>query len=111
MRKLFEFAKQTEGLSGEELVQACLDAGVGVIVSRGYNPFHGRSDDERREWLLFILWLTSRERAPGDASDHVEWLLRRAGNAFHFPARLQFPLKNVTGVTDSCAKARDGPNV
>ena len=28
--------------------------------------------------------------------------------AFHFPARLQFQLKNVTGVTDSCAKARDG---
>jgi hypothetical protein len=77
VRKLFEFAKQTEGLSGEELVQACLDAGVGVITSRGYNPFAGRSDDERREWRLFVLWLARRQRAPGDASDHVEWLLQR----------------------------------
>jgi hypothetical protein len=36
------------------------------------------------------------------------WLVRRAGSSCHFPARLHFPLKNVTAVTDSCAKARDG---
>ena len=78
VRKLFEFAKQTKGLSGEELVQACLDAGVGVIVSRGYNPFAGRSDDERREWRLYVLWLARRQRmAVVDALGHVEWLLQR----------------------------------
>ena len=79
VRKLFEFAKQTEGLSGEELVQACLDAGVGLIVSRGYNPFAGRSDDERREWRLLVLWLALRQGyAVGDVAwGHVEWLLQR----------------------------------
>ena len=79
VRKLFEFAKQTEGLNGEELVQACLDAGVGRIVSRGYDPFGGRSDDERREWRLFVLWLALRQGyAVADVAwGQVEWLLRR----------------------------------
>jgi len=78
IRKLFEFAKQTEGLSGEELVQACLDARVGVIVSRGYDPFAGRSDDERHVWRLYVLWLARRQRmAVVDALAHVEWLLQR----------------------------------
>ena len=78
VRKLFEFTKQTEGLSGEELVQACLDAGVGMIVSRSYDPFAGRSDDERRVWSLFVLRTASRQHASVDgAKDHVEWLLRR----------------------------------
>ena len=79
VRKLFEFAKQTEGLNGEELVQACLDASVGMIVSRrGYDPFAGRSDDERREWRLYVLWLARRQRmAVVDALGHVEWLLQR----------------------------------
>jgi hypothetical protein len=77
VRKLFEFAKQTEGLSGDELIQACLDAGVGVIANPGYNPFYGRSDDERREWLLFVLWLARRWRNAEAAWHHVEWLLQR----------------------------------
>ena len=78
VRKLLAFAKQTDGLSGEGLIQACLDAGVGVIASRGYNPFHGRSDDERRGWRLYVLWLARRQRmAVVDALGHVEWLLQR----------------------------------
>ena len=36
-----ERVKQTEGLSAEALVQACLDAGVGVIVDHSYDPFAG----------------------------------------------------------------------
>jgi hypothetical protein len=78
VRKLFEFAKQTDGLSGEELVQACLDAGVGIISSPGYNPFAGRSDDERREWRLFVLMLARRgRRGPAGVWHEVEWLLQR----------------------------------
>ena len=78
VRKLFEFAKQTDGLSGEELVRACLDAGVGIITTPGYNPFYGRSDDERREWKLFALWLAVRQQRSADAAwRHVEWLLQR----------------------------------
>jgi hypothetical protein len=78
VRKLFEFVKQTEGLSGEELVKACIDANVGLITTPGYNPFQGRSADERREWRLFALWLASRQRfTVNGAARHVEWLLRR----------------------------------
>ena len=78
VRKLLAFAKQTDGLSGEGLIQACLDAGVGVIASRGYDPFAGRSDDERREWRLYVLWLARRQRMDVvGALGHVEWLLQR----------------------------------
>ena len=77
VKKLFEFAKQTESLSGEELVQACLDAGVGIINNPGNNPFAGRSEIERREWLLFVLWLTRFEGNADGAWRHVEWLLQR----------------------------------
>ena len=77
VRKLFEFAKQTEDLSGEELVQACLDASVGIITSPGYDKFAGRSDDDRREWMLFILWLGGRWFSARGAAHHVEWLPQR----------------------------------
>ena len=78
VRKLFAFAREIEGLEGEAFVQACLDAGVGVINDRGYDPFHGRSNDERREWLLFILWLVLRHGYAVDgATRHAEWLLQR----------------------------------
>jgi len=75
VRKLFEFAKETEGLSGEELVQACLDAGVGVIVSEGYDPLHGRSDEEKQEWFLYVLWQARLGNA--NAWWSVEWVLQR----------------------------------
>jgi hypothetical protein len=75
VRKLIEFVKETEGLSGEELVQACLDAGVGVITSPGYDPLYGRSDDERREWFLYVLW---QARWGNDLPWYtVEWVLQR----------------------------------
>ena len=44
VRKMLSFVKQCEGLHGEELVQACLDAGVGFIHTPNYNQsFAGRS--------------------------------------------------------------------
>ncbi len=77
VQKLLEFAKQTQGLSGEELVQAWLDAGVGVIRTPEYNPFHGRSEEEQREWLLFILFLGKSWSDIAGARGHIEWLLQR----------------------------------
>ena len=73
-RKLMAFMKECEGLEGEELVQACLDAGVGVVVSKNYDMFAGQSDEQRREWKLFALWLTKQGRR--NAAHHVEWLMR-----------------------------------
>ena len=76
IRKLLQFAKEIEGLSGEALLQACLEANVGVIQSPGYNPFHGRDDQERREWKLYALF--NGPRMGGEnAGNHVEWLCQR----------------------------------
>jgi Protein of unknown function (DUF3102) len=76
VRKLLSFVKQCEGLNGEELVQACLDANIPVVVTPGYDPFHGQSDEHRREWKLFGLWLMP-QLGPEGAPHHVEWLLQR----------------------------------
>jgi hypothetical protein len=76
VRKVLAFMKQCEGLEGEELVQACLDAGVGVVVSKNYNMFAGQSDEQRREWKLFSLWLTRQGYSAENAAHHVESLMR-----------------------------------
>jgi len=74
VRKLLMFVKECEGLEGEELVQACLDAGVALIRTPGYDMFAGQSDEQRREWKLFALWLT--KQGYRNAAHHVEWLMR-----------------------------------
>ena len=77
VRKLLAFAKECESLEGEELVQACIANNVAIITTPGYDQFHGRSDEERREWMLFGLWLTGQGWSARGASRHVEWLLQR----------------------------------
>ena len=83
VRKLLNFAKQADGLSGEALVEFCIANNVGVIKDSGYDPFAGRSEAERLEWLLFTLFLSydgAAHRAgfdPEDAWGHVEYLLQR----------------------------------
>lgn len=83
VRKVLDFAKQAEGLSGEELVDFCIANNVAVITSPGYDPFHGRSEAERLEWLVFTLFLscdTTVHRGgfdPEHAWWHVEYLLQR----------------------------------
>jgi hypothetical protein len=43
-----------------------------------YNPLAGRSDEERREWHVFMLFLVQRcGFHPLRASGHVEWVLQR----------------------------------
>ena len=83
VRKVLDFAKQAEGLSGEQFIEFCIANNVAVFHSPNYNPFHGRSEAEKLEWVVFILFLscdTSLQRGgmdPGDASAHVEYLLQR----------------------------------
>jgi hypothetical protein len=74
VRKLLAFVKECEGREGEELVQACLDAGVALISTPGYDMFAGQSDEQRREWKLFAMWLTKQGHR--NAAYHVEWLMR-----------------------------------
>ena len=47
-----------------------------MLTSPGYNPFAGRSGEERRDWLLFVLWLTRQQHSAAGAWRHVEWVLR-----------------------------------
>jgi hypothetical protein len=83
VRKLLDFAKTAENLHGEELINFCVSEGVAVIYDPSYNPFAGRSDRERLDWLIFTMFLscdTTVHRdgfAPQNAWQHVEYLLQR----------------------------------
>jgi Protein of unknown function (DUF3102) len=83
VRKLFNFARDCQHLSGEALIERCIAEGVGVIHDSGYDPFHGRSEEEQVEWALFILFLSFGCEGrmsgfePDHARDHVEYLLQR----------------------------------
>jgi hypothetical protein len=83
VRKLLNFAKQTEGLSGEALVEFCIANNVGIIHDPNYDRFAKRSEAGRLEWLIFVLFLSCDGAAgragldPENAGDHVEYLLQR----------------------------------
>jgi hypothetical protein len=83
VRKLLDFAKQAEGLSGDALVDFCLANNVGVITDPSYDPFAGRDEAEKAEWLIFAQFLSYDPEAgrsgyaAADAWRHVEYLLQR----------------------------------
>src|SRR5262249_20628703 len=83
VRKLINFARDCEHLSGEALIERCIVEGVGVIHDPGYDPFAGRTETEKLEWHLFVLFLSvdlDAHRAGGEpqrVADHVEWILQR----------------------------------
>ena len=54
-RKLLDFAKQAEGLAGEAFIEFCVANNVAVLKDPNYDPFAGRSEAERIEWLIFSL--------------------------------------------------------
>lgn len=83
VRKVLNFARDCEGLSGDELIARCIAEGVGVIQTPGYDPFAGRTEAEKLEWGLFTLFQSFDESAdrtggePERVADHVEWILQR----------------------------------
>ena len=83
VRKLMNFAKQAEGLSGEALFEFCIANNVATLKDPGYDAFAGRSEAEKLEWLIFTLFLSCDRAAgrggldPDDAWMHVEYLLQR----------------------------------
>jgi hypothetical protein len=83
VRKLLNFAKQAEGLSGEAFIKFCISNNVATFNDPNYNPFAGRSEAEQQEWLVFVLFLSYDGAAgrtgldPDDAWRHVEYLLQR----------------------------------
>lgn len=70
LERLMDFAKRAEGISGNDLVNLCIERGFDVIVDKEYDPFFGRSKEEKRDWLLFALFIGDLE------FKHVEWLLQ-----------------------------------
>jgi hypothetical protein len=83
VRKLLNFTRQAEGLSGEAFIEFCIANGVGVFQTPDYDPFAGRSEAEKCEWLVFSLFLSCDRDAgrdgcaPEQACWHVEYLLQR----------------------------------
>jgi hypothetical protein len=79
-KKLFEFINQLTSVDDpEQILNLCIEHGVGYISSPGYNMFAGRTDEEIREWHLFMLFLVKHENAlvAGGVADHIEWILQR----------------------------------
>jgi Protein of unknown function (DUF3102) len=77
VKQLFAFVSELKNTtSSEEAIQLCLKHGVG-LVSRP-DPEAGKSDEEIREWHLFILYLVRKcGWHPEPASAHVEWVVQR----------------------------------
>lgn len=82
-RRLVAFVRDCENLHGEELIERCIAEGVTVIQTPGYDPLFGRSEAEKLEWHLFMMFLSfdgAAGRAGGEpegVSAHVEWVLNR----------------------------------
>jgi hypothetical protein len=83
VRKLLAFAEEIESLSGEALIEKCIANDVAMIRDESYNPFAGRSEAEKLEWLLFTIFLSIDTEAgrpgkkPEHACYHVEYVLQR----------------------------------
>jgi hypothetical protein len=83
VRKLLNFMKECEDLSGEEFIERCIAEGFPVIHDPGYDPLAGRNEVEAVEWHLFIGFLSFDEERgqaggePAHVTNHVEWILQR----------------------------------
>jgi hypothetical protein len=75
IEKIMDFARRAQ--NGEELVDLCIENGFGYIKDETYNPFHGRSPAEIREWVLFGWFIGDRD------FQHIEWLLQGGSDEEH----------------------------
>jgi hypothetical protein len=79
IKKLFDFVKQIEATDDPaQIIKLCIEHGAGYIHDPSYNMFAGRTDEEKREWYVFILFLVECHGChPQGAAHHVEWVLQR----------------------------------
>jgi hypothetical protein len=62
----------------EKVEKLLREATAVKFTSPGYDPLAGRSEEERREWHVFMLFLARRcGWHPLGASGHVEWVCQR----------------------------------
>jgi Protein of unknown function (DUF3102) len=83
-RQLFKFVKGLEELDDpEDIIAAAAAANFTVIRTPGYDPFAITTEEEKRDWKLFTLFLSVDLDAgrggyePQDAWQHVEWVLQK----------------------------------
>jgi hypothetical protein len=80
IKKLLDFARQAEAIDDpEQLMNLCIEKGVGYIHDPNYNMFAGRTEQEIWEWHLFLLFLVQHYGAlvDGGVAGHIEWILQR----------------------------------
>src|SRR5262249_23703091 len=79
LRRLLNLAAQIgAGSDPARLIDFCNENGIPIMVDEGYDPFHGRSDEEKREWMIFVLFLVRKHNyTPQGAFAHFEWVQQR----------------------------------
>jgi hypothetical protein len=64
MKKVLDFVKQVETTDDpEQIVNLCIEHGFRVIKTPGYDMFANCTEEEKREWHVFLLFLV-KYRAP-----------------------------------------------
>jgi hypothetical protein len=77
VRKLLEMTKTMSGLHGEELIKFCADNDVAMLSGDPFNAPEP-TDQERVEWQVFILFLTSRLGWSVEGAEyHAKWVQSR----------------------------------
>ena len=65
-------AEELQGFLSEQGFQALL-----VIRDEDYDPFFDCTDDGKRDWHLWLLWMMRSGAEPQGISSHVEWILQK----------------------------------
>jgi len=65
--------------NSEKVAKLLREAPLATFESPGYNMFANCTDEEKREWHVFLLFLVKREGAAvdGGVAEHIEWILQR----------------------------------
>jgi hypothetical protein len=79
MRKVLDFVREVESAAApEQIISLCIEHGVGYIHDPSYNMYAGRTDEEKRDWHVFALFLVQSHGCyPQGALHHIEWVLQR----------------------------------
>jgi len=72
--RLVDFARRAQNLSSDELVNLTIKEGFMLVKRDRHGLFHGRSDEEKRDWLLFGLWIGN---GAAYGFDQMAWAMRR----------------------------------
>jgi len=65
--------------NSEKVAKLMREASLVTFETSGYDMFANCTEDEKREWHVFLLFLVKREGAAviGGVAEHIEWILQR----------------------------------